>query len=292
MRIQSPAVVVNDGSREGADRLDEVVAALADHGIEPAFAESCEGADLPATLKRASQAHPDCLIACGGDGTIAAGAEEAMRLGLPLGVVALGTGNSFARKVGLSPGVESGVSAVASGEVISVDVGRAGEVLFLDLFSVGASAEVVRHVTPELKRKWGRLAYLVAGAEALSDLESFRLKVVAEGETIEVESLFVACGPGPTHGGVARLHPDAERNDGRLYGYALDAESKGVLAQLVAGLAVGDPGSMPGIHAFSGTHIEVSTTPSLPTNLDGETRDPTPTVLRVEAGALKVFAPG
>lgn len=292
MRIGSPAVVVNGGAREGADRLDEVVAALADHGIEPAFAASCQGSELKETLERASRREIDCLVACGGDGTVSACAERAIGLGVPLGVVGLGTGNSFARKVGLSPGVESGIGAVAEGRLVAVDVGRAGDALFLDLFSIGASEQVVRRVTPELKRTWGRLAYLVAGAEVVADLESFHVRIVGAGEPVEMESLFVACGPGPTHGGVAKLGADARIDDGNLYGYAVDAESRGGLAQLVAGLAIGDPGAMPGVRAFSGKEIEVVATPPLATNLDGEPHEPTPTALKAERAALQVFAPG
>ena len=291
MRIQSPAVLVNAGSREGADRLGEVVAALGEFGIQPRFTEALEGRELSAALERAVNAKPDCLIACGGDGTVASCAAVAIEHDWPLGVIALGTGNSFARKIGLDPGVESGAKAIGTGNLAWMDVGRAGEALFLDLCSVGVSADVVRHVKPELKKTWGRLAYILAGAEALAEIEAFSVRIEANGRVIELESLFVACGPGPLHGGFAKLHPDARPNDGLLYGYALDASSRAVLIQWAAGIAIGDPGALPGIVAFTGDTIQIATSPPLATNLDGEKHDPTPVTLTAGAKALRVFAP-
>lgn len=291
VKLQSPAVLVNADSREGSDRSEELAEALRVAGIVPRFFETAEGEDLEAALKRAVATKPDFLIAAGGDGTITMAAAAAMEAGVPLGVVALGTGNSFARKIGVGIGVEEGLRAIEDGHLRTVDVGLANTMLFLDLFSVGASSEVVRHVTPELKGRWGRLAYLVAGAEALSELDTFHLSIDCDGKRLELESLFVACGPGPIHGGVAKLHPDALADDGWLYGYALDAESSAVLLQWGAGLVVGDPGSMPGVHTFRGARIEVETSPPLPMNLDGEERGSTPATLRVQARALQVFAP-
>lgn len=291
VKLDRPAVLVNAGSRDGAEQLEEVVEALAAQGIRPVYQESFEGSDIEAAIARALAASPDALIAGGGDGTVAACAAAAVAQDLPLGVIALGTGNSFARKMGIEPGVEPGVAVLAVGNVVAVDVGRVGETLFLDLFSVGASSDVVKNVSPDLKQRWGRLSYILAATEALSNLQTFRVRIEAESGSTELNSLFVACGPGPMHGGVAALHPDAKMDDGRLYGYALDAEASAVLVQWAASVALGDPGMAPGVATFSGAKISIVTDPPLETNVDGEKRSPTPTTLWAERRGLRVFAP-
>ena len=59
----------------------------------------CEEPDLA----RAAAGEPERLVVAGGDGTVAAVAELAGRLDVPLGVIPGGTANDFVRTSGLPP---------------------------------------------------------------------------------------------------------------------------------------------------------------------------------------------
>jgi undecaprenyl-diphosphatase len=78
----------------------------------------------------------------GGDGTVNAAAEEALRLGRPLLVVPAGTLNHFARDLGVET-VGDAVEAVHRGELVAVDVGVIDGRPFLNTASFGSYAALV-----------------------------------------------------------------------------------------------------------------------------------------------------
>ena len=122
----------NPTSRHGrhSGAADAAVAALEDAGHEVLVATST---GYEATRRRAvalltDMGHrPDALVVVGGDGMIHLGLGVVARTGVPLGVVAVGTGNDIARHFGLPVGdVGASVSIVnhalaGTGRVLAVD---------------------------------------------------------------------------------------------------------------------------------------------------------------------------
>ncbi|MFI1166205.1 bifunctional phosphatase PAP2/diacylglycerol kinase family protein [Streptomyces sp. NPDC020801] len=106
----------------------------------------CEPEDVPAELEKAA-GRARVLGVCGGDGTVNAAAEVALRHGLPLAVLPGGTLNHFAYDLGVEDARDLG-RAVEQGEGVRVDVGRftAGRKrgIFLNTFSLGVYPELVR----------------------------------------------------------------------------------------------------------------------------------------------------
>ncbi|WBO68493.1 bifunctional phosphatase PAP2/diacylglycerol kinase family protein [Streptomyces camelliae] len=106
----------------------------------------CEPSRLRAELDRAT-ARARVLGVCGGDGTVNAAAEVAVRRGLPLAVLPGGTLNHFARDLGVE-GVRDLGRALARGHAVRVDVGRftsgGTRGLFLNNCSLGVYPELVR----------------------------------------------------------------------------------------------------------------------------------------------------
>jgi undecaprenyl-diphosphatase len=87
------------------------------------------------------------LGVCGGDGTVNAAAEVALRHGIPLAVLPGGTLNHFAHDLGVE-GERDLVHALQEGEAVQVDVGRftsgGREGIFLNTCSLGIYPELVR----------------------------------------------------------------------------------------------------------------------------------------------------
>lgn len=144
-------VVANTASGNG-DRSRALRAAL------PA-AEVVESApaDVPAELEKAA-ARARALGVCGGDGTVNAAAEVALRHGLPLAVLPGGTLNHFAYDLGIE-GVRDLSRAVQQGEGVRVDAARfvcgTKQGVFLNTCSLG--------VYPELVRERERWSHLIGG---------------------------------------------------------------------------------------------------------------------------------
>jgi undecaprenyl-diphosphatase len=108
---------------------------------------------LRAELEKAAS-RAKVLGVCGGDGTVNAAAEVALRHGLPLAVLPGGTLNHFAHDLGVE-GVRDFTRAVQQGEAVRVDVGRFScgkqQGIFLNTCSLGVYPELVRE-----RDRWSR----------------------------------------------------------------------------------------------------------------------------------------
>lgn len=107
--------------------------------------------DLPGTIEDAAKR---CVVlgVAGGDGTVNLGAMSAVRHDVPLLVVPAGTLNHFARDIGVES-VQAAIGALRAGESVRVDLGRAGEQVFVNTSSLGLYVDLVR-----FRERWeGRL---------------------------------------------------------------------------------------------------------------------------------------
>ncbi|WP_208106452.1 bifunctional phosphatase PAP2/diacylglycerol kinase family protein [Streptomyces sp. GC420] len=139
-------VVVVVNSAAGSARAAQVRDALPLAEV----VECRSGEALVAELEKAA-ANCRALGVCGGDGTVNAAAEAAIRHGVPLAVFPGGTLNHFASDLGLDD-LHDTCRALASGDAVKVDVGRftpepgsgTRPGIFLNTFSLGVYPELVR----------------------------------------------------------------------------------------------------------------------------------------------------
>ena len=207
-RLSGSAVVRADPLRVIADRLPLAEVRVLDDGEDPgAAAREALARDEP----------PRILGACGGDGTVAAVAHEAIAARLPLFVVPGGTFNHFARAAGAAS-ADLAVDALQRGAGVRADVGelRFGEeepITVLNTASVGVYADFVaaREAREARLGKW--LAAMVAAIRVVR--HSQPVTVVMNGRRARVWSLYV---------GVGRNDPGvvAPLQRGRLDGGVLD----------------------------------------------------------------------
>ncbi|MGX4688880.1 phosphatase PAP2 family protein [Streptomyces sp. JNUCC 63] len=133
-------LVANNGSGT-ADRARALRSALPEAEVV-----ECGPDDLPAELEKAA-GRARVLGVCGGDGTVNAAAEVALRHGLPLAVLPGGTLNHFAYDLGVED-VRDLSRALENGDGVRVDVARfrSGNKrgVFLNTFSLGVYPELVR----------------------------------------------------------------------------------------------------------------------------------------------------
>ena len=135
------ALLVNGSSRRGADAYGRTLRGLRSAGLAVMRSVLLEDpAQLPAEVAAAVGATCRLLVVGGGDGTV--GAVAGLLADLPpevrpvLGVVPLGTANDFARTLDLQPGVVAALTALATGKVVDVDLGRANGAPFVKFGSV------------------------------------------------------------------------------------------------------------------------------------------------------------
>jgi diacylglycerol kinase family enzyme len=164
--------------------VDGLVAAAAERGIESHVLR--EGDDLAAL---AALSRTRVLGIAGGDGSLAPVAQIAIERGLPFVCVPIGTRNHFARDVGVY-GVDPRRALEAFvGDERRIDVGRAGDRLFLNNVSIGAYGSLV-HRREEHRRRREMLAGLRALVRMPAHPLPLRLRV--DGEPLPARVVLVA----------------------------------------------------------------------------------------------------
>jgi diacylglycerol kinase family enzyme len=132
----------------------------------------------------------DALGMAGGDGSLAAVAEAAIERELPLVCVPFGTRNHFARDVGLDPGDPiAALDAFVASRQRRVDVGRAGDRLFLNNVSFGVYARLVHRRERHRRRReaLARIRALLLAARRHRPLD-----LTLDGEPVEARVLLVS----------------------------------------------------------------------------------------------------
>lgn len=154
-RADAPALPEGEGlvvvANNGAATSDRV-RALRD-ALPLAETVECEPADMKDELEKAAT-RARVLGVCGGDGTVNAAAEVALRHGLPLAVLPGGTLNHFALDLGVED-VHDLSRAVRQGDAVRVDVGHFSsgdrQGCFLNTCSLGVYPNLVRE-----RERWSR----------------------------------------------------------------------------------------------------------------------------------------
>lgn len=159
----------------------------------------------------------------GGDGTVNEVVNARPPGGAPLCVFPAGTGNDFARLLGVrSP--DDALAALAAGRrrefdlarVRTVDAdGTARESLFINTMGIGFDAAVAARVA-RVRVLTGLPRYLAAVFSTLLRYRACEARVRADGEAWPVALFLASIGNGTTSGGGFVLTPDALPDDGML----------------------------------------------------------------------------
>lgn len=167
-------------------------------------------------VRRAIERGCDRVVVAGGDGTLHLVANGMAGTQAALGVIPCGSANDFARSIGLPLDVEAALEVVRAGHCERLDLGWVNGRYFLNVASLGMSAEIAQGISPERKRRWGRWAYLVEVAARMRQRRVVPLHVCMEEACEPVEAYQVTIANGCCFGGGFRVTREASFDDGLL----------------------------------------------------------------------------
>jgi diacylglycerol kinase (ATP) len=255
--------------------------------------------DVERAALRAMEEKCDALYVAGGDGTLNAALSTVLRSGappIPIGVIPFGTGNDFAKALGLGEDPQAAVELLLERRVVSADVGMLNDRPFVNTSAGGFIADVSATLTEGLKDAAGKLAYLIGGARALLGTEPFTARLSAapgsSGDAIPIAAIdvqmFAVCNSRFIGGGYV-LAPGAVIDDGLLDVLIVPRMAKlefvGVVQRLAAG---GDPGH-PAVLRFRSSSFDLELSRRARVNTDGELLEADSCRYRVRPAAATFF---
>jgi YegS/Rv2252/BmrU family lipid kinase len=211
---------VNPAAGKGAGRkvADPVLRAFRAQG----WSVDLEHTDRPGhgalLAERAVQGGAQRIVAVGGDGTVHDVANGMLRHATTaaLGVVPVGTGNDFAKLLGVyRHNPVRAVKRLVSARVRRFDVGRAGDEYFVNSLGVGFGPEVLR-VRGASPAGSGWISYLTPVPRAFLGFRAPELEVTAAEHGERGQIMMVEVCNGTTAGGAYRFAPAADPADGYL----------------------------------------------------------------------------
>ncbi len=292
VEMREAVLLVNVKARRGKDWFNSAAEILSKNGVNLKTAVCCKKKDqLLNEVEKAIRDKVPLIIIGGGDGTLGSVVDYFVGSESTLGVLPFGTGNSFARDLGITANVEAACNVILNGKEKRVDVGKAGDNYFLNVVTIGLSTQIALQMNHDVKQVWGRLAYLFALVKALSMVKSFKVHLcMPEGEHT-FKTLQVVIGNGRYHAGPFPLAPDASITDGKLILYALEGSSKWDLIKYAMKLPGGHHVDLDNVPVFWTTEGSLSTSHPMRVTIDGESNHYTPLKFNIEKAALKVMVP-
>lgn len=290
MHFRSAAMIVNTKSRHGQDWFDRACARFGEQEM-PVDAHAVNDPDqLEATLARALAKKPELVILGGGDGTISGLVDKLVGKGVVLGVLPLGTANSFARSLGIPLDVDGAIDSILQGRALRIDLGMIDDDFFASTAAIGLSPQIAETVPHNAKRWFGRMGYLGWAALQFLKFQPFTV-IVGEGKDAKrLRAVEVRISNGPFHGGT-ELVDEAEVTSGEIIVQVVKGHVKSRLVRNWTASVLRLEARKEDTITFRGKALRVATEPPLPISIDGEVLAKTPVTAKVAAAVIDVMVP-
>jgi len=175
----------------GSRRRRRLARALAVLGPTAELMETSGPGDARRIAATAGAKGHDCVVAAGGDGTIAEVAAGLIGHRTALGILPFGTANVLALELGLPRDPQGAARVILAGREALIHPGMVGHRLFVQMLGAGFDAAVVHHLPPALKRRIGKGAYVWQTLRELARHEFRPLRFSADGGPWEEASSLI-----------------------------------------------------------------------------------------------------
>jgi len=255
------AVIISNrgaGSYSSAG-VNSACRSLHDAGIEVENLP-CRDFDEMQETARLASSRPDAplIIAAGGDGTISAVFNGLSGNGATCAILPMGTANVLAIELGLHT-VEKAVSTIISGEsrpfTAGLVSGASRSSRFFLMAGVGLDGHIVRGVTLERKKRFGKGAYLLSALAQLHQWETGRLRVITHDTDFSCHSVIIC--NATRYGGPFTLAPSASIFSPSLELVAVRGSSRRDYLQLALETLKGGKGEADGIIRLTAGWIRI-----------------------------------
>jgi diacylglycerol kinase (ATP) len=281
--------IVNErsGKKRGVDVADVIRrTATFDHEILLCAHKE----DVDAMIDRAEAEEFDVVFAVGGDGTVHETAKRLIGRKPALGILPTGSGNGFARHIGLPLDPALTLGSLAAGPIVTIDTAEVNGMPFLGVMGIGFDAVVAdRFASSEIR---GLETYVKEGLRAFAEFRAEEYVVTCAGETRRERAFVIAIANASQYGNNARIAPLASLRDGLLDVVVVHDLSVLRAPLLLARLFQGTLHRADGVSMVQCADVQITRPSAGPAHLDGEPVSlPEELHVRVVPQSLRLLVP-
>ncbi len=269
-------------------RLLSLLETLRGRGFEPTLEITSAAGHAHELARLAAEGGERAVFALGGDGTLREVAMGLVGSDTALGILPAGTANVLGIALNLPRKAKDCAAAYDAERLTSkrIDVGRCGATTrFLMMASFGLDARTLHNLSPDDKRRFGRLAISWQAMRELARGVPSALTYRRDDQPLETASFFAVCNI-EYYGGPFRLARGALPDDGYLDTVALEGGRRRHLAAL---FRVIFSGKLPIRRA---RRVVIDGGNEIQLQVDGDPVSlPLPLEVTVEPSALRVLTP-
>lgn len=285
-------VIYNPAAGRGRARRNvrEVEEYLRTRGARVDCEPSTGPDDLVRIAAESSRAGYDRVVVCGGDGTLNLAIREFDLAKGTLGLIPTGSGDDFAKVMGIPRNIRRACDVVIGGKVREVDVALANGLRYLGVAGLGFDSEVADFANRNVKFLRGSAVYLYAILRVLPRFTPRPVRIRTDDGTRNESIMFAAVGNTRQYGGGIRITPDAVVDDGLLDLCIVHQTTRVELLKTLPKAYTGAHVKSPFVEMGRGRAFEFSSDTAMAVYADGEPLTRTPVVFGVAEGRLRVCA--
>ncbi|MCI9129002.1 MAG: diacylglycerol kinase family lipid kinase [Eggerthellaceae bacterium] len=294
--IANPASQNGKGAHLAEEAVEELYTRMNDSTLDVLLTKDAHHA----TEIAAGAAGYSSVIILGGDGVIHEAVNGIMSIPKEerpcVGVIPTGSGNDFAKALGMPSGVHRACKALCSSIPKATDIGSVNGSWFTETLSFGLDAAIALD-TVERRKTSGRKGTALYAESAYHQLKdsfrSYEYELVIDGRhPVCGESITFAVQNGPYYGGGFCICPEAKLDDGLLD--ICISHPPVTRAKAVIGFLKAKTGHHVGMHEmelFKAEHLVIDFKEMPPTQVDGEAVHSTHYEVGIEHDAVRFLYP-
>ena len=284
-------VVLNPASGKDEPIINTLNDVFHQHGVDWQVSITKKYGDATEQAKAAIASGADLVDGYGGDGTQHEIANAVMSSGgkIPMGILPGGTGNGFAREMGIPKTLRPAVEVLCGrNKIRKIDVAQVGDQYFIQRLYVGIEPE--EQTSREMKDKYGVFAYAISMAQRRKRHKEVNYQVTIDGESHQFQAVKVyVVNSGMTGSGFAITHTYAI-DDGLLDAFMLDRANLETISAATSRFLHLDTEKSRKYYRQC-REITIDTDPDQPVWSDGEYLGRTPVTVKVLPGGLPILVP-
>ena len=289
-------IVFNPVSGSGNRRIVEAVQqALSNRGCDVSLYPTQSAGDATRYLA-AYEGQLDVVAVAGGDGTInevVNGLRERDNQSYRLALIPTGTVNVLAAELGIGKTPEGIADIILQGREKAIYLGSVNDRRFVLMAGIGYDAWVVDNVDLALKKKVGKLAYVLSMLKQLRHFGKKTYQLTVDGERYQANSVVIT--NGRYYAGSFVLSRQADLSKPTTQVLMISGNSPLKFIGILLGLPLGIMEKMPGMKSIAGRHIQIeqlnATGQREPVQADGDSLAELPLNLQMEDSPVRLLVP-